>query len=73
MYVIFFMLALFLKIHISVLEIFWPLPGTSESKIICSFSLRKIPVTFLFQKAVSKDRMQEWIVCIDMCIHVYLS
>lgn len=53
MYVIFFMLTLFLNIHIYVLKIFQWLPGTSQSKIICNFSLgKKIHLFFFFKSPV---------------------
>lgn len=69
------MLELSHKIYIQLWGAFQQLPGTSQSKMICSFSLGEKPVTFLKScvLALSRDRRQEWLVCIYMCIHVYLS
>lgn len=72
MYVIFYMLELSHRMHIpqalgELPEVGWHFTKLFPGRKTCHFSFPKHHVLTL-----SKDRRQEWVLCVYMCIHVYL-
>lgn len=72
MYVIFYMLELSHRMHIpqalgELPEVGWHFTKLFPGRKTCHFSFPKHRVLTL-----SKDRRQEWVLCVYMCIHVYL-